>query len=307
MYLSKIFFIYLLIIGCSPIQISSKNYNTAPFVKNHDIAKLITNRRQYLTETYSRIDTLLSSLLETEPPHTFCEAYENIFFKELSFYYTTSIEFEDYIFGKIVRPHPPLFEGKWIDCLMLVMKRDCEGDNEWRLKRLPRILRDTTSIDNSYYLLSRVSHILQEPCATTLKVLQNEVDLRKNLFNSMLVQEEFIKNNPIENSGPLLGLDDVFSLMNELPDRLTSKFAYDYVMLNDSIPWEIQDIISNRIFDIGDYYDISNLHGYSKYAGDPIIYTESELISLAERLTYIQSKRKCDWCKGIVSSIKERD
>jgi hypothetical protein len=305
MYSSKILVSLLLIIACSPIRPVTKNNPPLP-EKIYDVDELIAIRHNYITETFSRIDTLLALLFETPPPHTHCEAYENILFKELSFYYYANIECEDYIFPKILRPKIAKNGNKWIESLMLVPKRDCEGDNVWRLRMLPRILMDTTSTDNSFYLLGRIERIIQEPCATTLKVLQNDVEWRKNLFNSMLVQIEFIENNPIENSGPMLGLDDVYWLMNELPDRSTSKFAFDFVMMHDSIPSEIQDIIGNRMYDWGVDYANINMYGYSSYAGEPIIYSDSELILLVERLNYIQSIRKCDWCSHTVSSIHAR-
>jgi hypothetical protein len=94
--------------------------------------------------------------------------------------------------------------------------------------------------------------------------------------------------------------------MNDIPDRLTTKFAYDYVMQHDSIPSGIQEIITNRIHNWGDYYDITNLYGYSKYEGDPILLSENEIEALALRLKEIQDNRDCEWCAQIINSINNK-
>jgi hypothetical protein len=38
--------------------------------------------------------------------------------------------------------------------------------------------------------------MVQEPCAVTLKVLQNEILLRKNLFQSIHAQLDFVHHHP---------------------------------------------------------------------------------------------------------------
>ena len=293
-----------LVTGCSslrngvikePIQLQGIHVN---------VDNLIETRGIEIEQTHIRIDTLFTNLFKSEPPQLYCEAWENAYFKELEFYYTSSLEHERYIFQKILRPRQPITaKSKWIDCLMLIRKKDCaDGDNEHRLQRLPHILRDTSSIESSFHIIYTASDMLQEPCAITLKFLQHEVDWRKRMFESMLIQLEFISHNKSES----LTEDDVFYLMNELPDRLTSRYAYDYVMQNEILPFEIENIIDYRFKDWGYSYDNTNLYGYSKFSGDPIIFTEDEVSTLINRVEEINNQQECTWCDRLISRLNQR-
>jgi len=303
--ISLIPLVLLLLDGCKTSKIQPSDNNPQELYLN--IYEASRQKQNLLPGTYKRIDTLINNLLESEytlchfhnrydSKHDFSQMHNRIL-DELAFYSGYSIDFERYIYRKILRNHQKSNSSgeKWRNCMMLFPKRDCgDSDYEHRLNYLAWIKVDTSSIENAEDMLSRISSILDEPCEQTILHMQNEYKWRERFYNNIINQtKDYYKQDE--------DFDYEFhEVLLNLKDSLSSRFAFDYVMKNNDLPDGIEDIIEDR------FKDWDNGNGYTRFQGPPILLSEDEIKQLIERANKIKSQTICDWCDEFIRRLNLR-
>lgn len=326
------YIITLLIITIWGCKTSSKLLDTTDNFTEASFLALLKAEIKQDSVIYARIDTLLKELLEMEyngcniaftktayhPMHyssvaTYLENYPgcNPIFQELEFLHSKSWKYERYLHERVAdfREYQDENKKKWLKCLFLFRKTDCtERSVIDRLNRLPYILRDTTDVEYSNELINLTTKIIDEPCSNTLKFLQSEVEWRKEMYYSLMIQLDFFLENGMDEYGYD---EDVYWLMSKLPDRLTTRFAYEYIM-NSDLPLNehdlkayIFDIIESRLKNWGVAYGrFTTEGGYSFYEGESVFLTKDEIRNLINRTNQIAKLGKCEWCENFVSRLK---
>ena len=269
-----------------------------------DIRSEIKNWRKAESEAdqlvFVKIDTPIHKLVNSKyDDHMYSTS--NPYFDELRYYYLSDLAFERYIYKKILRPKV-FYKGdsrKWINTLMLLPKKDCYcGDGYHRLNQIPGIIRDTSSTLESINYLTEVEDVLEEKCATTLNQLQTEVEWRKKIYDALILQLEAFENSKLEFIDEYY--EDIYEIMHKLPDSLTSRFAYDHLMENDTMPEYLLDLIDDR------YKNWSSNYSYENYSGPRIIYSEDEARAMILRAETIQAQEECDWCAYLIRRLSTR-
>ena len=247
---------------------------------------------------FRRIDTLLAHLYASPYDDHIYET-SNPYYDELRYYYSTNIDYEEYIYEKLIRPHffPKGTPKKWINTLFLLPKNSCK-DGDSRLSRLPWIIRDTSSIVESVNYLTEVAEVLQDQCAYTLNMLQTDVAWRKELYESLIIQLKAIESSEWAYVDEYY--EDIYRSMQYLPDSLTSAYAYNYLMQNDTLPEELENLIDKRFRNWSDSYS------YTNYSGSRILYSEKEVAEMIKRAEEIQAKGGCNWCETFIRRLKLR-
>ena len=249
---------------------------------------------------YVEIDSLISKILEsTFEGHVYTST--NADYNDLRHHYCCNIRYEKYIFQKFIRPERILKgeEKKWEDAIMLLPKNDCsDGDLEHRLNRVVQILRDTSDISMAVNNISEIAPILKEPCSKTLNYIQSQTQWRSDMFSALLLQLEFFDNS--KEMYVKEYYEDIYEIMDVLPDSLTSEFAYDYLMNKDELPEYLEELIDHRLKDWEPSWS------YSNYGGSPIIYSEKQVLRMIERTQEIQNKGNCDWCELFIFRLNLR-
>ncbi len=247
---------------------------------------------------FRHIDTLLTQLYSSPYDDHIYET-SNPYYDELRYYYSSNINYEEYIYEKLIRPDfsPKGASKKWINTLFLLPKKSCKNGDS-RLNRLPWIIRDTSSIEESVNYLTAVANVLQDKCAYTLNKLQTDVDWRKELYESLLIQLDAFESSECEYIDEYY--EDIYWSMQYLPDSLTSAYAYNYLMQNDTIPEELENLIDDRFRNWSDSYS------YTNYSGARILYSEKEVSDMIKRAEEIQAKGGCNWCETFIRRLKFR-
>lgn len=265
-------------------------------------------------EQFKRIDILIDSIFESE--YQLCDFYNishEYYIKkkelplkaldELVMFNNMSIKNENYIYHKILRNYDyqnTENKKKWYDCLSLFPKKDCaDGDFHLRMNRIPWILRDTSSLDNSFELVDYVGNILvKEKCTTNDHFLREEVEWRKNLFEASKMQLKKVEQEDIDYR------EDVHWIMLHLPDSLTTDYAYNYFINNELTPKEFDgiDYIINILDDrMPNLYEKNT---YASYSGPDIYLKEHQIDTLLLITNQIEKENECDWCGWFLRDLK---
>ena len=290
--------ISLFLLSCK----TGKNINTekeALSIREQSLAFM----SQSFTEdviAFAEIDSLLSVILES-PFEGHVYTSTNSAYNNLRHHYCCNIRYENYIFQKVYSPERHL-KGeakKWANAIILLPKKDCsDSDLENRLNRVLQIVKDTSDMAMSVNNISEIAPILKEPCSKTLNYIQSQTQWRSEMFSALLLQLEFFDNS--KEMFVKEYYEDVYEIMDVLPDSLTSKFAYDYLMNHDELPEYLEELIDHRLKDWEPSWS------YSNYSGSPIIYSETQVLRMIERTQEIQNKGNCDWCELFIFRLNLR-
>ena len=297
----------MILIGCSTQNriVPEKSQKIVDYFENSFLEQQLN-----LSEDKKRIDTLLILLAESEleichyhPNYDSSRDYSkghNKFLDELAFLHRKSLNNEKYIFRSVLRNHD--FRTKQIDCyncIMLFRKRDCdESDNYHRLNKLPNILKDTSNVLKTIEILKHISVILDEPCERTQQHIRTEVKWRIELFKTLESQIQHVRKYNNDEEGDL---EYIYDAMAQLPDSLTTEFAYNYLMQDsitkkyNSLPWAIFDILEHSIM-----YEKE----YTYVDGSQINLTNEKINTLKERLENLNKNKDCDWCVDTLKMLE---
>ena len=297
----RVTFLILLVLICLSSCKSRKLHTNNTFTKNKiaNLSLLAKTRDNERISKIERIDTLLNRLSKSKftnchfhlnylKGHDYSRMHNDIF-DELVFWYSESQYYENYIFQKVQRDFKRKYGSdalSWYYCINLLPKRDCyDSDIDHRLDRLPWILRDTSSIEKSYSIVSNIANIIVEPCDRTLNKMQYDYEWRNKMYQGILFQiKAFYKKDEDFDY-------ELHELMLNLKDSLTTRYAYNYVMNNNDLPDGIEDIIYDRFINWG------SDTGYDRYLGNRILLSQEEVIALINRAKIMKNNLSCDNCQ----------
>lgn len=264
-----------------------------------------------LAEDRVRIDTLLKGLMESgvEVCHYHGEYdgdrdYEvghNVLLEELVFLHDISLENEKYIFQRVMRDREMRRRQRDVyNCILLFRKRDCdEEDIDHRMNALPHMLRDTGNVLKSIELIKHIEVVLNEPCERTQRHIRSEVEWRRQLFEGLKAQIPLVRRY---NADETEDVEYIYYAMAELPDSLTTNFAYEYLMQDslskvyNDLPWAIFDILEHSVM-----YEKE----YSHIAGPQIHLTDEKIDRLKARLEVLDMEGDCDWCGDTMGMLEK--
>jgi len=291
-----------------------------PKVESYSFKHTLENYLESQEIQYRRIDTLTEQIFNSE--FTLCNFYQYSVeyylsknklplksIDELVLLNNMSIKNEHYLYHKLLRNHDyqnTKNKENWYNCILLFPKKDCmDGDFYHRMNRLPWILRDTSNVENSTDLLDHIGDILvKERCRTNTHFLKEEVEWRKELFESAKLQIPIIKGEYSEY------IEDVYWLMLHLPDSLTTDFAYNYFMNNEITALTFYNYEDNTLIDLDNIVDLLgdrmfNQHlKYIDYKGPKIYLSLEQTESLLTKAQSIPDQENCDWCNWFIRDLK---
>lgn len=292
------FFLILILISCKSSS-KVKNNQKPPSVREQ-ISEWRAEIKIKDKEIFIKVDSLLKLLFNSKyDNHIYSTS--NPYFDELRYYYSSNLKYERYIYRKVLRPKI-LLKGdakKWSNAIMLLPKKDCkDGDIDSRFYHIIRMVDDTSDISISVDYITEIASILREPCAHTLNQLQTDINWRKDMYNALIKQLQAFDNSKetyVEEY-----YTDIYEIMYELPDSLTSDFAYNYLINNDNLPEYLESLIDKRMRDWGPSWSFNN------YSGKPILYSEEQVTTMIKRAEEIKTKDDCDWCDTFIFRLKLR-
>jgi len=314
----RVLFLFILIWSCKTPK------ETAPLpqpkAESYSFKHTIENYLYSQESQYRRIDLLTEQIFNSE--FTLCNFYQYSAeyyieknklpikpLDELVLLNNMSIKNEHYLYHKLLRNHDyqnTKNKENWYNCILLFPKKDCiDGDFHLRMNRLPWILRDASNVENSTELLDHIADILvKERCGTNSHFLREEVEWRKELFESAKQQIPIIKGEYAEY------IEDVHWLMLHLPDSLTTDFAYNYFITNEITAASFENYERPELIDLDNILNLLddrlyNIHEkYKNYNGPNIYLSLEQTENLLTRTLKIQEQEECSWCNWFIRDLK---